>query len=304
MKKKSQHYISKFYLKNFIDENSKHLPNPYIWVFEREKPLKPYRKSPDNIAYESNFYSLSDDDEKLRTLIEDEFQKLESSTAPVIRKIISCVEENLTDEDRAILSEFIVYANTRVPSFRESHDQTQEDLLKLMMATMAESEERLESIIKGYEEDTGNKLNADIKGLREFMLSDRYDIKIPRQSSLGSMLKVTPDLIQYPFKMCWEFLVAPKNVYFITSDNPVVLTFPNRKPSIYGVGYLTKKVHLLFPLCPRICLMARWKRKKNYRYTQVTSDMVRWVNEEISSYSTNYVFASKNKFYLPGRVIE
>lgn len=301
MEKKSQHYVPEFYLRNFVDENSKHLPNPYLWIFERDKPFKPYRKAPENVACESNYYSLSDDDEMLRILIEDEFQRLESCTATVVRKIISSDKVNLTIEERAVLSEFIVYMDTRVPNFRNSHDQAQKDLFKLIIEMSTLDENIIKSIAKKHELETGKRISTH--EIKKLMLSDNYEIKIPKQSSLRSMVKVTPELIEYPFKMCWEFLIAPKDVYFITSDNPIILTVPKRQPSFYGVGFLTKKVHLLFPLSPNICLLARWKSGNNYRYKQVSSEMVRWVNEEISSYSTNFVFASSNKFYLPGRVL-
>lgn len=75
---KAQHYIPKFYLKDFTDNQGA------LWVYEKFKPLR--KSTPKREAQRPDDYTHDEDGERDETA-EDMFKKVESQVAPIIIKL-------------------------------------------------------------------------------------------------------------------------------------------------------------------------------------------------------------------------
>ncbi len=75
---KAQHYIPKFYLKGFTDNQGA------LWVYEKFKPLR--ESKPKKEAHRPDYYSHIEKGERDETA-EDALKIVESQVAPTIRKL-------------------------------------------------------------------------------------------------------------------------------------------------------------------------------------------------------------------------
>ena len=109
----SQHYIPRFYLKEFTDPETPDSWEPYVWVYEHaSKEWK--KKSPKNIASKPDFYSFVDQKGEKRDEIEKGLSIIEGKTASIYRDKI-CNRQYLLNQEKATIAEFIVLMVTRVP---------------------------------------------------------------------------------------------------------------------------------------------------------------------------------------------
>ena len=106
-------------------------------------------------------------------------------------------------------------------------------------------------MIRTSEKETGNKLNSSLEDLRDFVLSEKYKIKVEPQFSLF-MMEMINDFGPMFHKMNWTILISD-DYRFVTSDNPLFYDDPTHDPkSPYGVGLLNKNIILTFPITQRV----------------------------------------------------
>lgn len=310
MEKKNQHYIPQMYLKLFTDFTSRNQERvtPYLHVFEKHSnnPFKSYPKSPEKVAKGSNYYSLNNNDKKARVLIENELSKIERDANTILRNIIdNKYKVKISDAERLILSQFVAVMECRVPEHKEMIREFNEDLHHLMIDVITCDRDRFKGQLIRAGEATGKSLyktEKEIDDLLEFARSDRYKINVPNEY-VNSLAFVGVDVItECIMNMNWEFLIAPQDIYFLTSDNPVVLFDDNHKHGIYGIGYKSSpSVELTFPINPEVCLHMEWlrKRRKNeYRSRVIKASSVRNINLRTCNYSTEYVFSCQEKLQV------
>ncbi len=296
MPKRRQHYVPLFYLKNFTDKSVTPPQSPYIWVFERGNS-KPKRRSPKNIGFQTGFYDIEIEEGNVSTLVEEALAKLESNASSILPKILK--QEEITPEERPNFAGFVVLMDTRVPSFRNSiirfHQQIGDRILKLA----ASQPGYLDRILKEIEENTGKKMESTGAELRDFISSEEYRIDVDPIVSIKAMFDILENIIPILCDMNWRFLIPPRGLKFVTSDNPVVLKDPNNRSKIFGDGYKSSPtVQLTFPLSPEMCMLATWESKKDY-YSEINEDFVREINLRTCNYSTRFVYSSANEIQLP-----
>jgi len=130
---KKQHYLPKFYLNNFsYVEKFNDKNQNIIWYYNKKQKII-RRKSTENIAYKSYYYSFKTTNDEYDLSVEKYFSKLENETAEIIRKIendSNVIIKNLTktgkrdnisrklnENEKQILLIFIFYMWKRVPAF-------------------------------------------------------------------------------------------------------------------------------------------------------------------------------------------
>ena len=213
-KKKRQHYVPQFYLRNFVREDN----NFTIFNIKSEKIIEdvPYKKQ----CYEDYYYG---DDE----VWEDKLGKIESSAALVISKINKQCNYYPNEEEIKILKNFILYQRYRTI-------RNKDNLLNMRWnGAKTYLEMNLKKDGKCVSEDTLKVLKRDFE--------KKYDRVVPQQA-----LEITVDLIDNIEDL--ELLIIKYNNRIhklISSDNPVVFYNP-----FYcrAVGLMNAGLIILLPI--------------------------------------------------------
>lgn len=253
MEKRNQHYIPQFYLNYFSDPNVPPMHNPYVWIYDRvNEALK--NKSPKNIAYEKGFNDIVDAEGNLDSTVEDQFQQIESETAKVFRKLVKL--EYISKSDRLQLCKFVLSMRTRIPKYKDMYV----DIVQ--------------------------------KGDQTVIPLDVVDVtKLPSQFPMNSVIFAANNVSHFLLRMDWSLLIAPEEISFITSDNPVVVKDPENL-NYRSCGFSSSpNVQVTFPLTPKICLFGSWGRyRKIIEY--IGANEVKEINFETFKYSYQYLFSS------------
>ena len=120
---KSQHYVPKFYLKNFLNSRNE------VWVFDKTTQ-RTFSNSPKSIAKEDFFYDLPEIDESLEEsqAVEKYLAKLENIHAPFFKKLIYLIDNRKIDQIdadiRSLLCDYLVIQILRTKEHREQMTQS------------------------------------------------------------------------------------------------------------------------------------------------------------------------------------
>ncbi len=253
MEKRDQHYIPQFYLNYFTDPYVPPVQTPYLWVFDRKSGLVK-NKSPKNIAFEKGFNDIIDKNGNISSVVEDQFQKIETETAKIFRKISKL--EYISKSERLHLCKFVFSMRARIPKFKDLYN----DIVQY--------------------------------GDQSVIPIDIVDVtKLPPQYPMDSVVNVTDIASHLLLRMDWSLLISPTETRFITSDNPVVVKDPSNL-NYKSCGFSSSpNVHVIFPLTQQICLFGSWGRyRKLVEYISI--DEVKEINFEIFKYSYKYLYSS------------
>lgn len=270
---KRHHYLPQFYLEGFCDKNGK------LSVYDREKKEYREQQSPTNTAVQSHYYRFIGKDGSTNTDIEKFFSRIETETKPIIKKINE--GQKITESEKEGLSIFISFQKTRVPVFKETHDETMKIFYKTLLAYAPKP--ILSKAIASVEGKTGQKVNLTCdeitKEIQHF--DERYEIKLPSGNHFDVMLKSAIGIGEHLLQMNWEFIYAPLKKSFITSDNPFSLIPPMNHNTFRGVGIITPGAVKLIPLSAKVCLII-FDKGNRMNYLSATPEKVRSINKYIT----------------------
>jgi len=286
MTKKRHHYIPQFYLKGFVDPNTSKEQTPYLWVGDiGEKRI--FRKAPTNVARLHGYYTITRPTEVENQDFEDYLATKEAKAAPVLERLITA-SDSLSDSERRLFSEFVTVQKYRVPCFREKVHELLEDVARTTMRMMASDPKRWQRKITELEKETGVKVGAETESLRQFTLSNGYDIKASPNMSLGIMLKLINTIAPIINEMRWAVFSTPIGQNLLTSDCPVSLYDPTTRPLLMGVGLGMEKVELILPLTRHAFLFATWNGPTGHGVA--TSKNIDQVNYRTTESARRYLF--------------
>ncbi len=267
MQKGDNHYVPKFYLREFLDMRVESPREPSIWMYDKKSGCL-RQKGFNNIGYIHGLYNLKLTNGKITTIIEDFFgKKVENFASRIYRKIINHVQ--ISSEERLLFSKFLYFMHVRVPNylnymswFHKNYEQ---------IANMPD-------ILIGIEETI------------ELLKAVNIENDITTLELMIEMSKIFTPIIN---EMHWQFLIAPVGKYFVTSDNPLILNDPTIREILPPfLGWNNPNIQLTFPLSPNLCLKATW-RKNRKTYIKANLQFLRAVNFRTSFYATQYVFSSR-----------
>lgn len=111
----NDHYIPRFYLKNF------EIPNRQGHVFVYQRGRKPKVRGLKRIASASDFYNLKAEQfSGIDRNAPDQFlTRMESDAAPIINRVLTAPKLRLTNEQLGVLAFFFGYLAVRTPVMRE-----------------------------------------------------------------------------------------------------------------------------------------------------------------------------------------
>jgi hypothetical protein len=269
---------------------------PYLWVHTPDD--QPKAKAPKNVAHGNGYYNIRTDDGGVSKELEHAFSRFEGEAAKIFYNI-TIKNKSITVHEKALLSEFIYFMHTRVPNFRENVNRFTSEISKKMMQVAIAQPEYLHGVLNEVDRRNGEENDHDIDGLIDFIQSDRYTIEVPQERRIQLMIDMAEKISEVIFNMRWEFLIAPTGVYFVTSDNPVVLLDLKNTSNFFGDGFRSSpSVEMTFPLSPQYCLLGTWRNGKE-RYKLVTSERVKAINLRTCNSSSKHVYSCVKVLQLP-----
>jgi hypothetical protein len=267
---KRQHFLPEFYLEGFSRGGR-------LWVFDLER-MALRAQTPTNTAVRRYYYSIQGTDGRRDNRIEQLLATVEGNAKPILDKLRR--REGITKEQKAMLSLFVAFIDTRVPDFEEDFNAFQERMTRAWVSQIVATPEATRAVVEDYQTQTGEGGEMDPQAIFEFGRGE-YTLEIPRQSSLAMMLQAAPRLGRIFSQMDWILLHCTENTSFITSDSPFIpvprLTSPRR---FYGVA--NQGVCKLLPLDRGMCLLMG-DRGDLLSHHEMTREEVRAINLGIAA---------------------
>ncbi len=200
----------------------------------------PFRRSPEDLACQRNYYALKKDDgtwdDSIETLIGS---TVEGPGLPIIQKL-SSGNTRLTWQDRNRISLLIAFQEMRTPSARERTRAFSRALHERVSHDIKAADPHQNSVqIVGASGASTVTLDEMLKVHDE--ICDDHSMEIHR-SLMGAALKLS-ELLRY-MKFTVHYPTGDEE--FITTDTPVIRVFRGTAP--LGTGINRSDVEIRFPL--------------------------------------------------------
>lgn len=234
--KKKQHYVPKFYMKNFADDRN----NVAVYNIKTQKTISdiPF----DSQCYKDYFYGKD-------RIIEDAFAERETQWSNLLTKIIE--SKQLSDEDILQLKRFALYQRQRTAGETEYHREERKELyIKLA---------------KDYYNKRGDSFDSEIeKACRDYANQSVSPIEMVAFADILSSIIDDLELLIITYKT--------KNK-LIFSDVPVISINPFHK---FSIGYSCVGLIMMFPITPsKLIVLYDSKMYPKYmgkRYINLTNE--------------------------------
>jgi len=212
--KKRQHYVPRFYLKNFSVNGQGKVISTYNLNSKKFVPLASLKTQ----AYKNYFYGENG-------RMEHNLSILEANSGTVIKNILqNNTLPGLKSHDHITLLAFTVFLKSRTLYSAEEHQEMVEKLIK----TIYSKDSRLKNHLNNF----------------------RIIVNGPTRLALRSVAQCLPIALDLYYKL----LINQTNISFITSDNPVIYYnqfMELKKAFASGTGLACKGLEIFLPLSPR-----------------------------------------------------
>ena len=273
-------------MKHFSPKNKKGL----IWVYSEEKPK--LRSIEKHVASIENYYMI-DTNEGQSNIMEKKFGEIETQAGRVIKKLS---ENNLklNHDEMNILIIFMSYLRARIPAFRDSVNDPVSLERKLHLRILAQHEELFKKEMGEISEELDESERFTYSEFKEYITKniDKLDLRMSQNDSIKTILFSAEELQSIFSKMKWNFLIAPNDCCYITSDRPV-FPFMNNWKMPYPLGFAYKDIEVYFPVTPKICMMGTY-RDLTISYN-ASEDKVNVINARILNNFYKYVYSNMSE---------
>lgn len=230
-----QHYIPKFYLKNFSHSSET------IYCYDKIKE-KSFKANLSDIAHENFFYDVS---ELSPATVEKNMAKKEEMFAKVFAYLIQLKSmEHIRSDTREVIFLFLATQLLRTKEFRSDIKNTYEQMINLLAK---ESGIKIPENLQVYiTDDSAKRMHLD-------MLLDP-NVVFYFAKTLGSKI--------------WTVIENTTDDPLWTSDHPI--TFFNNYAYVGNMGILSPGVEIHFPLNDKLCLTSydpAFARVRTYNFS-------------------------------------
>ena len=266
---KRQHYVPRFYLKNFTING-----NEQLYVLDKNSNNIFY-KNIQEICEQNYYYSFYDQNE-YDFMLEEHLGKKESEFSSVLRKLTDNIEGyyynknscigKLLHNDKRIILEFILYQIIRVPKYID-------ELFSIVIPEF-----------KQYNIEDGIIQNE--KQIKNDIKRYTFPKFFSRISEMTSILR----------KKNWIFLIISKELdtSFLSSDNPVIISNSDLQSPIRG-ALIDPMTEISIPISKNIALVLKQKTVKyKVNYNIINSlDNVNYINDLLLKNATRFAYSGK-----------
>jgi len=278
-KVKTEHFVPKFYLKNFTLKEDK------IFVFDKRTQIS-FNTNINNIAGEQYFYDLIQEYEPDKTqMIEHFFSALESDLKHSLDNTLQSIsgKRRITLRQKDEMSFFIAIQLMRT---REQREYIKDHFGKFFKALFRETHNL-----------------SDI----EKVALDQLEIDPDFAKILHTQLLFDADIINSTIstlnKHIWLIGINNTTLPLYTSDHPVVKKAHKKDRLHSNLGLESEGIEIAFPLTPKYILIIKegqyFKALKNRNYKSILLK-----REDVSYYNELQIFQSDRQIYCPSASFE
>jgi hypothetical protein len=288
-KAKFQHYVPRFYLRQFADTEG------LVWVYDK-KLARTYARKPSEIAGETYFYDAPKLEEKIgvEQFVEKFFQPFEGVAASILDRWLSKLKAGayfrIYAEERMLFSMFLATQLVRTPSHRNFVMQFGALLKKLELKAYLET-------------------NAPQVANHPFEIT--WDAKRESYLHARSILdeQLLDDCTSVLNAHIWLVVANKSSHSLYTSDSPICKKGHKTGGWRSYQGYASEGIELMFPLSPayslRLLERTYWKGFSKYdgrsAPVQIEDENVEHDNCAQAVHSTRFVFCQQDDFDLAKR---
>lgn len=243
-KPKRQHWVPRFYLKEFATPESKNKKNPQVWIFSRTVG-EPAKVNIKDIAVKKYLYSPENEKGERCWNTEDKLADLESMISKIWPKVANDFVDLSDGSIRKGISLFLATMILRHPKNLSEYREIQDKMIALFD--------------DGPKDEFGHPAleSFEINGVvRQVDTSDWEKYSNPTEYDYSKFFvdQITSDahtIAKLLMKKRWSIVFSEKPC-FITTDSPV--TMFNQQKNTFGID--TKGTFINFPISPtRVLLM-------------------------------------------------
>ncbi|TQV68337.1 DUF4238 domain-containing protein [Denitrobaculum tricleocarpae] len=271
---KKQHFVPRFYLSNFTNDEGK------LWTHDSLKNTL-RQTTPDKTAYEKNFYSPVNEDGSRSDFIEDSLSKIEGVTSKIIPDLLSL--KALDQETKSDFAIFLATMFSRSPAQLRQIAAFYGEVADWVGTQSIETENR-------RKEEEGQLTEQDIK-FQEFIRNkENYEMSVDRRVGLMAF-KQSENLAAIMVKMNWTFEVSDTQE-LLTSDNPVfwIDAGPDPVSNTYGFGLKHPQAVIPFPLSSSVILRLDWFGSDDWTKHRLSKRKAKLANQYQAKHKDRHLY--------------
>lgn len=272
---KIQHYVPRFYLRNFAIKKKNDF---FINCFDKPSENK-FVANIKSIGAEKYFYDLPKD---VNQDLEKSLAKIEGIFSKVCKKLVEKEYLNtLTLSEKSTLSLFIATQWLRTKENREN-----------LKDTIKQLEKRLSN------EKLSPKLKKQIEAAKTEKAIKNLHIRI---------MQSIPEIAEIILNMKWMLIINKTGMPYWTSDHPVSLHNDINLYPYGNLGLTSKGIQIYFPLTPKIslciCDPVRYKILPNKHEAKDEQNII-FQNHLQVKWSTRHLFSINSDFSLAEKMVK
>lgn len=289
------HYLPRFYLAGFTRHYG---ADDDLWVFDTEE-IKQWKSTPANSAHQRDFYKVDLGDGDDPNSFEKVLAWVESEVAPAVRQITD-TQTLPKGEAFDLLINFVGLMAVRVPGARAAYTNPMKKLARTVLQMTLQSPEIWEAQ-KQRMRASGIEIrdNISYEDMRDFVVSDRYEIGISQNWEIHTMLERVKIILPLLAQRNWSLLVSDGDTPdLICSDRPVALewTLPPPPPPLWHCpGFGMHNAILTFPLNRRIALVSRFEGREGV--FKADAQKVAQINSLTGKYAERFLYTAEQDFF-------
>ncbi len=294
MPARRHHYIPQFYLRAFAKDRQ----HPKLFVVDTETRT-PFCTAPSNVAVELDFHTI-DTPGQPSDVVERKLAGLESDISPAIERIRT--SRSLASEgDRALFLTFVALLLIKNPGIRDRISESIGKVEMFRFQMLASNPNAWNAEMERAKLEGSIAKDADTEELRGLVLKDAFKIGISVPGHLMLEFRLLPSIIELVGQRKWMlFSARGGQTGFITSDNPVALSWFNQGPAQPPPGLGLAETQLIFPISNELAAIGTFEYKESVvdadddRVAKINGNTILSRNRQVYAQASDFQYQMKH----------
>lgn len=289
--KANHHFIPQFYLRGFAEGMG---PKAKVFTFDRET-CSAFTTLVRNVGSRRHFFRVEIEGVHPNA-IEDSMAEVEALFAAHLVDVIQARNFPSTDHFNSIMN-ILANMSVRNPRLRQTLVDFHRDVAERIMTVSLSSKRTWESQMAKMR-DAGYALNdLTYEEMKAFNESKEYDIVVDQTHLISLEFKMLDPVLECSARRNWCFATAPHGFQYISSDDPVVLSWTKESDRRFPPpGHGLRGTSVLFPLSSDLLLIGAFEDLPK-EMVHLPSQVVA-ANTHIARYSTKQKYARNGSFFV------
>jgi hypothetical protein len=235
--------------------------------------------------------------------VEKALSCFEGEVATALRKLEDT--PSFDGQNRHSILDLMALLAARSPERREQYGRQLEAEIKMIMGLSLATKDRWESQTEQMKRD-GIDLDETITydDIKEFHESKKYTIEVSREHHISTEFVAIEAIRRCLYARNWLLIKSThESGPFITSDNPVVLTWnePDKIPLLYrsSPGYGCRGTQVYFPISRRVAILGEFDGREGL--IEGNRQLVAALNTKTLLFRNRQIYSPGIGFFLIGK---